>query len=196
MGARSMAIPAALTGRRHGAYPAPGSVRNFTKTPSGPRRVGARPSWARTLRLPRCRCHSDGHGRRATPTRARGTSTTAPTIDTLQEVEYLAAWLEQHPEPTAEWPAKVLIERIGRVMADGKMDADEEGDLLKLLLQFVNGALHDEAAPMESNALPLDDPPPPVVFRRQSFCLTGRFACGTRREVENTIKELRGNVTP
>jgi hypothetical protein len=109
-----------------------------------------------------------------------------------EEVEYLSAWLEQHPELTAEWPASVLIERIGRVMADGKMDADEEGDLVKLLLQFIAGSLHDEASPTQSSAIPLDDPPPPVVFSGRTFCLTGKFACGSRREIENTIKDLGG----
>lgn len=115
-------------------------------------------------------------------------------ILTQEEVQYLASWLEQHPELTTEWPASVIIERIGRVMSDGSMDAGEEGELMALLLQFINGALIETNAPILSNAIPLDDPPPPITFGGRTFCLTGQFACGHRREVENTIKELGGKV--
>jgi NAD-dependent DNA ligase len=87
-----------------------------------------------------------------------------------------------------------LIERIGRVLDDGVMDADEEGDLVQLLMQIEGGRITDATSASMSTTLPVDEPPPTITFIGSNFCVTGKFACGSRREVENTIQNLGGTV--
>jgi len=75
------------------------------------------------------------------------------------------------------------------------LDPDEQGELLDLLLSITGGEIPlKEQVNSFSATLPLSLPPPEVVFDRRQFCLTGRFAFGSRKQCEAQIVE-RGGLT-
>ena len=54
------------------------------------------------------------------------------------EAIMLAAWTVKHDEIASEWPVNVLVARLSRIFADGRVD-DEEREDLKGLLQEILG---------------------------------------------------------
>jgi hypothetical protein len=71
------------------------------------------------------------------------------------EIEFLLQWMETNRAARDKWPAKALYPRIVSALADGRMDLDEEREILELLLATVGGnaaPLNGEAS--DSTALP------------------------------------------
>lgn len=110
------------------------------------------------------------------------------------EVRFLADWLDRHREIADQWPAVVLYKRIQEVLADGVMDSDEERDLLALLMDVTGAPIVGEAAASMSTALPLDHPAPTLTFDDWTYCFTGKFACGTRGQVEQVARSLGAKI--
>lgn len=108
------------------------------------------------------------------------------------EATALLSWLERQHYGKNEFPADILLSRLKRVLQDGRLDSDEAKDLLDLLTLIVGGE-GDQYGPA-SALLPLDEPQPQIVFPHRKFVITGRFAYGTRRTVEESIKSLKGLV--
>lgn len=103
------------------------------------------------------------------------------------EAEFLLNWLETNQHAADKWPAKVLYPRIRAMLADGVLDDDEEQELLTLLMGITGSPKVAATGVSASTTLPFDDPAPRVAFSGEIFCLTGTFACGPRREVEEAI---------
>lgn len=97
-----------------------------------------------------------------------------------KEAAYLREWIVKHPDLYDDQIVRVLIDRLERIYADGRV-APEELDELKSVLR---GFDTDDGRPA---TLPLDDPPPQIVFPGQRFCFTGKFVYGTRSACENRI---------
>ncbi|MFY0992714.1 BRCT domain-containing protein [Halomonas sp. C05BenzN] len=112
------------------------------------------------------------------------------------EAEYLLQWLGERPESLAVWPFSVLFPRLEEMLADGVLDADEEGELIGLLLDYTGGGSTQggASASRQATALPLCEPAPDVVFEDSNFVLTGRFITGTRRECEAEIVQRGGQA--
>jgi hypothetical protein len=111
------------------------------------------------------------------------------------EAAFLAQWMETNRGAAAKWPAKVLYPRIRAMLCDGTLDADEQGELLDLLMKTTGGGLSSMiGAESMSSELPLDEPAPEVVFKGRTFCLTGRFVYGPRKRCEAEILERGGEV--
>ena len=112
------------------------------------------------------------------------------------EATFLLRWLETNRAASALWPAKALYPRLVAILSDGVIDAAEEKELLELMLRCVGGnaPARDEAS--MSTALPLTKPPPPIAFAERSFCLTGKFYCGTRSWCEDQVAQRGGMVAP
>ncbi|UYG08394.1 BRCT domain-containing protein [Halomonas sp. M4R1S46] len=110
------------------------------------------------------------------------------------EAEYLLQWLGERPEALAVWPFNVLFPRLEEMLGDGVLDAEEEGELIGLLLDYTGGGSTQggSSSSRQSTALPLCDPVPDVVFEGSNFVLTGRFVTGTRRECEAEIVQRGG----
>lgn len=110
------------------------------------------------------------------------------------EAIFLGRWIENHRDIAGKWPVNVLYARVTEMLKDGILSGDEEHDLLETLKDITgdSGMIDGEG---RSTRLPLDQPPPPVVFKGNSFCLTGRFVFGPGFECEETIAELGGEVT-
>ena len=116
-----------------------------------------------------------------------------------QEVEFLLRWLESNRSVIDVWPANVLYRRIDSALADGHMDADEEAEIMALLLDAVGGkqsaSSHKETA-NRSTSLPLCKPAPAVSLVGSTFCFTGKFVSGTRAWCEGQIQARGGLILP
>lgn len=110
-----------------------------------------------------------------------------------QEASYLRNWIENNRALRDIWPANVLFARLSEMLLDGKLDADEERELLTTLLELTGGAT-SPAEPAPSTALPFCNPAPDIEFSGRKFCMTGKFVLGTRSQVESTIKALSGRT--
>lgn len=53
----------------------------------------------------------------------------------LGEAKALMSWLQQNREAADRWPANVMHNRLAEILADGKIDREEEGELIDLLMQ-------------------------------------------------------------
>ncbi|NWO05786.1 MAG: hypothetical protein HLX50_08865 [Alteromonadaceae bacterium] len=113
---------------------------------------------------------------------------------TQGEAEFLLNWLESNQQSADKWPARVIYPRIRAMLADGVLDDDEEQELLTLLMGITGSPKVNATGASASTTLPFDDPAPRVAFAGEIFCLTGTFACGPRREVEEAVIQRGGKV--
>lgn len=113
------------------------------------------------------------------------------------EANYLIAWLESNRLAADSWPGNVLYRRIATMLEDGRLDADEQAELLDLLNETTGmGIPLPEIASSYASALPLCNPPPVVEMPGRSFVLTGKFAGGSRKDCEAMIAERGGLIRP
>jgi len=106
-----------------------------------------------------------------------------------QEAEFLQKWLTANATVTNNPVIQNLLQRIGAMLSDGVLDADESAELLDTLSRFTGG--HFELGEItKSNTLPLDHPAPNIEFVNRSFCFTGTFAFGTRADCIAAIEGL------
>ena len=113
-----------------------------------------------------------------------------------QEVDFLKSWFENNQGVVNIWPANILSERINKILADGEADAVER-EHLALLMAKLTGVIPGVAdAEQLATRLPVDDPPPEVVFKKKSFHLTGNFIFGSREKCEEVIQGLGGKTQP
>lgn len=113
----------------------------------------------------------------------------------LEEAQTLHAWISNNWDLRDQWPANVLYERLDQALADGRLDADEQRDLIETILDFSGGPLLlDETAHSAVSTLPFTRPAPPIEFELQTFCLTGVFAFGKRAQVQNAIGTRGGSI--
>lgn len=113
-----------------------------------------------------------------------------------EEARFLLDWLRRHREVADHWPANVLYSRVERALGDGKWDADEERELIETLMQIIGEPTTDITMGSMSTTLPLDHPAPEILSEGRLFCFTGRFFCGSRREVETTALALGAQICP
>lgn len=113
-----------------------------------------------------------------------------------EEVEYLLNWIENHfnSDNLQKYPINTIYDRLVSVLADNILDEHEAQDIKELLQKFTGEKpILEEIASM-SSLLPLCNPSPTIFFKDKVFCLTGAFTIGTRKTVENIIKELGGEI--
>lgn len=110
------------------------------------------------------------------------------------EAKILMAWLEQNRESADRWPANVLHNRLSDILADGKIDREEEGELIDLLMQ-VTGQPIEKTLTQMSSILPLCNPMPTVEFEGRSFCFTGKFFYGPRKKCEAEVENRGGSLS-
>ena len=108
------------------------------------------------------------------------------------EAIMLAAWTVKHDEIASEWPVNVLVARLSRIFADGRVD-DEEREDLKGLLQEILGE-NENPLITAPTTLPLSKPLPDVIFDQNVFVFTGKFAYGPRRVCEAEALARGGRI--
>jgi NAD-dependent DNA ligase (contains BRCT domain type II) len=107
------------------------------------------------------------------------------------ETEYLFKWIAANAGQTDNSVAKALYGRVGQVCADGVLDPEEAADLLQTLTRFCAGDF-EIGEILKSTSLPLCDPAPAVRFDGSTFCFTGTFAFGSRKDCEKAVIDLGG----
>jgi NAD-dependent DNA ligase len=105
------------------------------------------------------------------------------------EADGIYNWLNANVHCLDTWPANILYERLHAMLGDGALDADEQGELLGLLLNIAQPPRENGTTP---SALPIDTPPPPIAVEGHSFCFTGVFDFGSRAQCHEAVKSRGG----
>lgn len=106
------------------------------------------------------------------------------------EAESILAWLNRHRGCTDTWPACVLYDRLHTMLADGRLDDDEQRDLLSLIMSIASP--RDNSGDVVPAQLPINIPAPPVLFEDRNFCFTGVFDFGSRADCQSAVERLGG----
>ncbi len=110
-----------------------------------------------------------------------------------QEVEFLQKWLAANFAVSPHPLITKLYDRVTGILADGVTDKQELDELLDTLHKFTNRDF-ELGETLKSSSLPLCDPEPALLFVGKSYCLTGTFAFGLRRDCERAIQERGATV--
>lgn len=111
------------------------------------------------------------------------------------EAEFIHDWLKRSSEAKDEWPGDLLYARLGSILRDGRVDPEEEGELLRLLIDVTGGKVEKVDASSLTAGLPLTAPPPPIEFPERRFCFTGKFIFGARRDCEGEVMARGGRIS-
>ena len=109
-----------------------------------------------------------------------------------QEAEFLQNWLAANEIAVMSNPVTcTLLDRVDAMLADGVLDREEAEELLAALHSF-SGEPPEVGEFIKTTGLPVDHPEPRVGFSDSTFCFSGTFAYGTRRECEALVTSLGG----
>lgn len=110
------------------------------------------------------------------------------------EAKTFRNWIERYHMESPVWPLSDIVERLDRIFEDGIADEEELAEL-KWVMECLCGmreAVDDPAVPAAAIALPIDSPPPALMFEGRAFVVTGNFAAAKRGKVLEWIKERGG----
>lgn len=107
------------------------------------------------------------------------------------EVEFLEKWLAANLATTANPLVTTLYDRIRDILEDGVADEEECDDLFGSLNAFSDTSF-ETGELLKSTTLPLCSPPPHLEFPGVSYCFTGTFTYGKRRECQHAVVERGG----
>jgi NAD-dependent DNA ligase len=102
------------------------------------------------------------------------------------EIEYLQKWLVKNAAYQTNSVIGNLLNRVDEILADKQVNAEEGMELLDTLKSFSGGDF-ELGELQKSSSLPIDHPPPDIVFAKAMFCFTGTFAFGSRRDCEKAV---------
>lgn len=111
-----------------------------------------------------------------------------------EQVDLLQMWLTKNDELKDTFPISHIRPKIEKVLEDGIIDEQEKQELLQLFESTagvkIEGAegLHNKTIAL----LPFDEPD--IKFAGKTFCLTGDFQTGSRKRIEQIIKDRGGVV--
>lgn len=102
------------------------------------------------------------------------------------EAEFLQKWLAANGSVSDQPLFRTLYKRINEILADGILDQAEMAELLDTL-----GRLADRdfelGETLKSTTLPLSLPLPKLSFSDQTYCFTGVFNFGKRKDCEQAV---------
>lgn len=113
---------------------------------------------------------------------------------TETELRQLRAWLEEHTDLRSSWPYDEIDSLITCVLADGKIDATEQAELVRFCDEFLQDAPDVAFTEAERSQLAIGGVCavcPEIIFPLRAFCFTGK-ARKTRREMSDTVRALGG----
>lgn len=110
------------------------------------------------------------------------------------EATFLSEWLQLNKEAADQWPANVIYDRIAYMLRDSHLDAEEEKELLKLLVDVTGGDASRLNAHGLSGTLPISDPVPSISFAGRRICITGKLLYGSRSKCKQEIEKRNGLV--
>ena len=107
------------------------------------------------------------------------------------EAEYLMTWLVQSRQASDNPLIINLLGKVELMLEDGIFDSDESKELLDILHK-ISGESSELGELAKTSSLPIDDPPPPIVFAGMSFLFTGTCAFGSRKQCQDATELLGG----
>lgn len=107
------------------------------------------------------------------------------------EAEFLHGWLIQSRQITDNPVIINLLNRVDAMLEDGVLDEKESAELLSILHK-ITGEPSAVGELAKSTALPVDHPPPHIMFDGNLFLFTGTCVYGTRKECQAAIEKLGG----
>ena len=113
---------------------------------------------------------------------------------TQDEAEYLQKWFAANAAALSNPLFKGLISRLDEMLSDEILSADESKELFETLEGF-GGSSFELGELLKSTNLPLTDPKPEIAFGAKSFCFTGTFLFGKRKECEAAVIEHGGAIS-
>lgn len=108
------------------------------------------------------------------------------------EAHFFFKWLVANEAVKSNPVVALLMQRVGQMLSDGKLDKDEAAELQTTLVNFAAGDF-EIGELLKSTTLPLCNPPPEILFDGRQFCFTGTFAYGTRADCESIVQKLGGS---
>jgi NAD-dependent DNA ligase len=105
------------------------------------------------------------------------------------EAHFFFKWLVANEGVKSNPVVALLMQRVGQMLSDGKLDKDEAAELQVTLVNFAAGDF-EIGELLKSTTLPLCNPPPEILFDGRKFCFTGTFAYGTRADCESIVRKL------
>lgn len=106
-----------------------------------------------------------------------------------EEAESILDWLNNHTTCLDTWPASVFYDRLRECLQDGRLDSDEQKELLDLVMSISRPPTSSGNKPA---TLPIDNPKPIIKFENKFFCFTGVFDFGSREECILATEALGG----
>jgi hypothetical protein len=113
-------------------------------------------------------------------------------VVTEHEAEVIARWIVAHSDAAEQWPISAIAARVDRIFRDGKVDDDERTELAEILNEVVGGTGGVIVGEDAATSLPLDSPPPVLVWPGAVVVFTGKFAFGSRAECQRHVASLGG----
>lgn len=111
-----------------------------------------------------------------------------------QEVDFLCSWLSNNTEYYHTFPYNILFDRIEVMLSDNMIDEDERKELFELLTELTGEKKVKEEFEDFATTLPLTKPCPEIIIPDHTFCLTGTFLSGQRKDCEQAIFERGGII--
>jgi NAD-dependent DNA ligase len=111
------------------------------------------------------------------------------------EVEFLQKWLAANLGISDQPVIRTLYKRVSDILFDGIADAEECAELLETLNRFSNRDF-ELGEVLKSTSLPLCDPAPGLDFAGRTYCFTGTFSYGKRRDCERVVMERGASCGP
>ncbi len=107
------------------------------------------------------------------------------TID-QSESQFLLRWVESNRLVTENPLVNAIYRRLTDMLMDGKLDDEEQKELVESIVAFVGGAPMPDGINY-ATTLPITKPEPTITVPGARFCFTGTFAFGTRSECEAAV---------
>lgn len=110
-------------------------------------------------------------------------------ISADQEISHLEMfrlrdWLTANEQLNGNFPFDAISATVTRILADGLISRQEQGELLDLINHFLNPGNAPKLSPNEQ-----------LTFNGQVVCLTGDFYYGSKPDVEKLIQRQRGTIS-
>lgn len=107
------------------------------------------------------------------------------------EIRFLRTWLESNSVIATAWPGDIIYRRVKTVLEDGVVSEAERKHLADTLQSLLGGTMAQLANETHvTQMLPYETPN--IIFRNETFCLTGDFVYAPRKICESEIATLGG----
>lgn len=111
------------------------------------------------------------------------------------EAKHLYNWLQANPIIATDWFGRDLHQKLIGFLEDDHIDADEEKELLQILIDITGRSEITATGHNAATTLPLcPNPPTDIPIENINFVLTGNFSYGKRKDLEDVIKKLGGAI--